>query len=103
DERAVPAGPTHAVTGDGRALCRNSRPRFTWPGLTWSGSTGSGSAAADDAPCPLCVQVQRSQQVFATVPAYPGEPQAAVATATATAASMVPEQPPGDSGEPVWS
>jgi hypothetical protein len=75
DERAVPAGRRHAVAGDGRALCRNGRPRFTWPGLTWSGVTeaGSSTSAADEERCPLCVQVQRAHLQFASIPAYPSE------------------------------
>lgn len=74
-ERAVPAGRQHAVSPQGRMLCRPARPRFTWPDQLWRES----DADADD--CPLCAYVLRAEESYrraATAPAeaaYPVEPQ----------------------------
>jgi len=98
DERAVPGGRRHAVSSDGRALCRNGRPRFTWPGLIWSPLS---PAVADEEHCPLCVQAQRAQERFATAPAYPAEIAAVVEPAVVPATSTVPEQPQAVSGDAI--
>jgi hypothetical protein len=85
DLRAVPDGHHHAVDADGRVLCRAGRARFTWPALAWH-------AVDADAWCPLCAQVQRAQQAFASAPAYPDQPKHAEAP-------LVGQQP---HQEPVW-
>jgi hypothetical protein len=71
-ERTVPAGRRHAVDADGRVLCRSARARFTWPGVAWTPAGDNGTA------CPLCVQVQRSQQMFMPITPTQAYPQAPV-------------------------
>jgi hypothetical protein len=88
DQRVVPAGPQHAVDQQGRALCRANRPRFTWPALDWPHPEAAKDA--DPGACPLCAQVRRSQDTFATAPAYPADP--------------IPSQPLAEAAreEPIW-
>jgi hypothetical protein len=92
DQLPVPNGRRHAVTEDGRALCRTTRPRFTWPALTWS--------ATDDADaCPMCAQVRQAEQAVAVAPAYPSEPVAAFTLALATPVIPAMTQPAEDADE----
>jgi len=55
----VPEGPRHAVDDEGRVLCRNTRPRFTWPALGWDTHRGEETA------CGLCSQVRTAQEAVA--------------------------------------
>jgi hypothetical protein len=66
-DAAQPEGTRHAVDPAGRVLCRDSRPRFSWPALDWA------TARGDDT-CGLCAQVHTAKEALSQVPAYPTTP-----------------------------
>jgi hypothetical protein len=102
--RAVPSGRQHAVSAEGRMLCRPARPRFTWPGQLWGDAAGTQDAYQI---CGYVLNAAQGHRRAGSAPAelaYPVEPPAPRPEVEAVAAGngRADHDPESIGMEPIW-